>query len=503
MIYKLRKSGVIFSPLLLLLIIMPVIIFTTRHFSFEIITNFYSQKTFNVLLNTLTQSTISVAISLLISIIPAIYIATHKTILANLTSHTIFIPFFFPSVSAGIAFSLLLKNTDLNYSLFAITLAHIFYNSPILVKYISDSLRNIDIKQIESAKIDGANNFKIAWYIIIPQITDGLSRGIFLAFTYCFTSFAVILSVGNIKYSTFETAIASSLTGNINFSKAISYFFIQLVILSLINLFLHKKNENIKEYTPIMIKKKNILHLFTFLYLLFEAFIVLHTVIYSFYNNISNSFEISAFLKLFSKEFNENFPVILSILNSLLISIIVAFIATTIAYILLSFRDKFLSYFITGGIAISSAFYAVTLYFLNIIFDIPMSLLLIFGLFVITLPIAYSFMYDNFKNFDYTLIEAALTDGADRFTIFRFIKFPLLKFTIIGTILQVFTIAYGEFTLSFSMKIHNSIPLASITNYNIASKRLLQESAAMSCVNIIIILIVFNTSSWIESKMEN
>ena len=60
---------------------------------------------------------------------------------------------------------------------------------------------------------------------------------------------------------------------------------------------------------------------------------------------------------------------------------------------------------------------------------------------------------------------------------------------------MIFTITYGEFTLSFSMKIQNMLPLSSVVNYSLGSMRLLKESAAMSSLNIIILLLIFNISS--------
>jgi len=65
----------------------------------------------------------------------------------------IFIPFFLPPVSTVIAFSLLFSTSGLLsrlgihipilYTMWAILVAHAFYNSPIFVKYIGAALRTI------------------------------------------------------------------------------------------------------------------------------------------------------------------------------------------------------------------------------------------------------------------------------------------------------------------------------------------------------------------------
>ncbi len=67
-------------------------------------------------------------------------------------------------------------------------------------------------------------------------------------FTYSFTSFAIVLNLGGIKYSTLEVAIATTLKGTLNFSKALSYALIQFIVLTLINIFMSKFEPQSFEY---------------------------------------------------------------------------------------------------------------------------------------------------------------------------------------------------------------------------------------------------------------
>ena len=68
--------------------------------------------------------------------------------------------------------------------------------------------------------------------MILPQIF----RGFILVFTYCFTGFGIILSLGGIRFSTLEVEIASTLMGELNFSKAMIFGMIQFFILIILNL---------------------------------------------------------------------------------------------------------------------------------------------------------------------------------------------------------------------------------------------------------------------------
>lgn len=478
----------------------PLFILGADFFDIKVFKKIFDYKTINILIHTFTQSFLSVLISLIIAIPIAIYNSRNKNLITKLISSTIFIPFFFPSVSTGIAIAQLLKGTDLNYTLFAIIIAHTFYNSPIIVKYLSESIVNLDRDLIDSAKLEGANNLEILLYIILPQIRDGLLRGIFLAFTYCFTSFAVILSVGNITYSTFEVAIYTSMYGKFDIPEAFFYAILQFLFLSIVNVLFFRKKESIviKDYNLKTSEKRNIFN-FTLvtviIYLFFEYGIIIYSILNSFINSSTMTIDLSPFFKLFTHQFNKVYPVIISIIDSLLLSFIAAITATTISIFALETRTKFTDYTILLSLGFSTAFIALMFFYINAKFSVSLIFLLIIGLSLLSIPIGYSFMYDNFINFNRNLIDLAKIDGCSTFKILSQIKFPILRNSIISTFCQLFTIIYGEFTFVFSMKLQNLFPLSSVTNYLISSKRLIQESNAFNTINILIIVIMFILSS--------
>ncbi|HOV14063.1 MAG TPA: ABC transporter permease subunit [Spirochaetota bacterium] len=499
-----KNRDYIFPSFFFIFFLFPIAILGIDFFDFKIIKKLFEVKTFNILINTTIQSSISVFVSLFIGIPIAIYLSKNQNILTKITDSTIFIPFFFPSVATGIAISQLLRGTNLSYSLFSIVLAHVFYNSPIIIKYLSESLRNIDNDLVESAKIDGAGRVRIFFSVIIFQIKDGLLRGVFLAFVYCFTSFAVILSVGNIAYSTFETAIYTSMFAKFDIGEAFFYALFQFTILSLINILFFKKEiiEIPKKYDNFVNKRMKfsfIIFLIIF-YIIFEYGIILNSFYNSLFNTISKSFDLTYFVKLFSIEFNSSFPIIVSIMNSLILSFVVSCISIFISIFALEKRGKLTDFAILLSFGISTTFIALMLYYLHIKFNIDLIILTIIGLSLISIPIAYSFMYDNYKNFDRNLVDLATLDSCNNLKTFIFIKFPIMKYTIISTFFQVFTIIYGEFTLVFSMKIQKIFPLASLTNYLISGKRLMMETNAFNILNILVIILIFLISLRFKEK---
>lgn len=498
-----KNTGSILIFIYCTLSLTPLVIFAVDFFTITGIPGILKYRTLLILKNTLIQSLLSVFFAFMISIPVSVYLSNKNNILTKLADLTIFIPFFFPPVSAGIAISLLLKNTGLNYTLFAVVLAHVFYNTPIMVKYISESLKTLDKEALSAARMDGANEIEIFTRITLPQISDGIFKGGFLVFTYCFVSFAVILSVGPIKYSTFETAIAGALSGSIDLSRAIGYVILQFIIIGIVNFLLPHDTGTCRSYSQTISNKQHtICKLLTLVFVFFEIGIVIYSIAFSFFDPVLKIFDPSPFIKILTPGFNKTFPVVKGIINSLIISGLSALITTSFAYILLTVRNNTTDKIILLSIGISGAMTGVTYYYMNVKFGIPFFILLIAGIISITLPIAYSFMYDNFKHFDSDIIDTAKIDGANRIDIFRFIKFPLLKTTVVGTFLQLFTIAFGEFTISFTMKIQNYIPVASVINYNIGLKRLFRESAAMSSINILIVLTIFTFSNIITRNKD-
>ena len=150
---------------------------------------------------------------------------------------------------------------------------------------------------------------------------------------------------------------------------------------------------------------------------------------------------------------------------------------------------------------ISSAFLGMDLLYLNILYNIPFFILIILGFFLISVPLAYSFLYQPILSFDKKIIEAAKVDGANKLVIFSKIELPLLFSSFLSSFLQIFAIIYGEFTISYTMQIRDYFPLSSIVNYSLSSSRFYREATALSGLNVIIIFITFYLSSLIRKRV--
>lgn len=332
--------------------------------------------------------------------------------------------------------------------------------------------------------------------MILPQTF----KAFVLVFTYCFLSFGIILSLGGIKFSNIEVEIAGSFRGAYNFSYAIYLALFQFIILFSLN---HLTNffddyEISLDHQPA--KTSLFTKIFSILYALVEYLIVAVGIILSFYDYFSGTFTTKFFTKLFSKDFNYDYPIVESLFNSFLIASIVSLIVIFVAYVLLSNYTKFLDRFIFSNMGISAAFLGVSLYYLNVIYDMSMPTLLLIGYIIANVPLAYSFMYHSIVNFPQTINDLTLLDTNNKFIRFYSIKWKLLKNIFISSYLQIFAIVFGEFTIAYTMQIEDIFPLAPIINYNLLAEKLYLESSAFSVLILFAIFFFFVLGEKIKNK---
>ena len=415
-----EKTKIYINVFYALVWFIPLYFFMRDFFKIEDAGIFFERKTLDIVLFSIKQGFYSTMAALAIAIIPAYFAAYEKGIVSRLLHGLLFIPFFFPIISTVTIFSIIFnmeffKGMGILYSLKAIIIANVFYNSPIFIKYISEGLKRVPKELTEALKMEGAGNIRIFFSGQLPLILPQIFRGFILVFTYCFTGFGIILSLGGIRFSTLEVEIASTLMGELNFSKAMIFGMIQffiLIILNLTGVFVKEYElEGEEEY-----KKQNIFFRgYSIVYLFLQYLIVASSFLFSFYNYYTGEFSIKAYMRIFSKSFNEDYEVIRGIMNSIGISAAVSFISIIVIYFIIKNYSRITDVIIFSNLGISGAFLAVALFYLNVLFNIPLLLLLGIGYILVSIPIGYSFMYQYIKKFPVNLLESSLLDCSNGF----------------------------------------------------------------------------------------
>lgn len=193
-----------------------------QSFDFSILTPENIRLTSNVLIFTLYQAFLSTLITLIVGL-PAAYLFARfdfpgKALLRALTA----VPFMLPTVVVAAGFNALLGPRGwLNLGLMnvfgfevpplrfvgtlgAILMAHVFYNTTIIIRVVGSALSQLDPRLEAAARTLGADNRRVWWHVTLPLLRPSLLAAGMLVFLFDFTSFGVILLLGGPGFATLE-----------------------------------------------------------------------------------------------------------------------------------------------------------------------------------------------------------------------------------------------------------------------------------------------------------
>ncbi|HET9589486.1 MAG TPA: iron ABC transporter permease [Anaerolineales bacterium] len=168
---------------------------------------------------TFYQAALSTLLTLLLGL-PAAYLFARyefrgKSLLRALTA----VPFMLPTVVVAAGFNALLgprglvQNLLPSFSfefvgtLWAILIAHVFYNTTIIIRVVGNALSSIDPKLEQAARSLGADPRRVWWHVTLPLLRPALLAASLLVFLFDFTSFGVILLLGGPQFATLEVEI--------------------------------------------------------------------------------------------------------------------------------------------------------------------------------------------------------------------------------------------------------------------------------------------------------
>ncbi|MCZ2126821.1 MAG: iron ABC transporter permease [Anaerolineales bacterium] len=177
------------------------------------------QIIYRVSLFTFYQATLSTLLTFALGLPSAVLFSKFsfkgKSLLRALTA----VPFMLPAVVVAAAFNSLfsykfsssifqvfnLQPATFNFLL--ILLAHTFYNTTIVVRIVGNALAQLDPRMEASARVLGADGFRVGREIIFPLLRPALISSALLVFMFDFTSFGVILLLGGLNFATLEVEI--------------------------------------------------------------------------------------------------------------------------------------------------------------------------------------------------------------------------------------------------------------------------------------------------------
>ncbi|MEU9335346.1 iron ABC transporter permease [Streptomyces sp. NPDC048290] len=169
-----------------------------------------------VLWFTTWQALASTALTLLIALPGAYVFARLDFPGKQLLRAVVTVPFVLPTVVVGTAFLALLGRgglldawwgVRLDTTVWAILLAHVFFNYAVVVRTVGGLWAQLDPRQEEAARMLGASPFAAWRRVTLPALGPAVAAAALMVFLFTFTSFGVVQILGGPTFATLEVEI--------------------------------------------------------------------------------------------------------------------------------------------------------------------------------------------------------------------------------------------------------------------------------------------------------
>lgn len=171
------------------------------------------------------QATVSAGLTLALALPVAYVLACYEFRGKAALEALITVPFVLPTIVVAVAFTALLgpqgvANDALRSvfgfdeppirllnTIWAILIAHVFYNVALAARIVSVSWARLDTRLEDAAAMLGAGKVTTFLRVTLPLLRTPMLAAASLVFLFCFTSFGVVLILGGSQFGTLETEI--------------------------------------------------------------------------------------------------------------------------------------------------------------------------------------------------------------------------------------------------------------------------------------------------------
>ena len=398
------------------------------------------------------------------------------------------IPFILPTVVTAAAFNALLGPRGwinmfwmsvtgstipairLMNTIWIILLAHVFYNTSVVIRIVGNSWVQIDTRLEGAARTLGASPWRTFWEITFPQLRPSILSASLLIFLFDFTSYGVVFLLGGPKFRTIEVEIYQQALQMLNLPSAGFLSILQILVTVTITIIDKQLSKTSKQSRAPRISGENIrkpatrfekiivpvIVAFLLLFLLTPLAALIFRSFYVFSSEgvktaIDPGWTFAYYWQLFVNERNSIFyvPPIDAIGNSLVTAILASIIALMIGLLIIiggnrySWTNKAESLFM---IPIGTS--AVTLGLGYLLFfgrNIQNVFLIPFAHSLIALPFVIRSLKPSIVNIPASLRQSAAILGASPIKVFLEVDLPILFRGIVNGFIFSFTISLGEF----------------------------------------------------------
>ncbi|WP_329597238.1 iron ABC transporter permease [Streptomyces pseudovenezuelae] len=170
----------------------------------------------HVLWFTTWQALVSTALTLLVALPGAYVFARFDFPGKQVLRAVVTVPFVLPTVVVGTAFLALVGRgglldewwgVRLDTTVWAILLAHVFFNYAVVVRTVGGLWAQLDPRQEEAARMLGASRLRAWRTVTLPALGPAVAAAALMVFLFTFTSFGVVQILGGPTFSTLEVEI--------------------------------------------------------------------------------------------------------------------------------------------------------------------------------------------------------------------------------------------------------------------------------------------------------
>jgi thiamine transport system permease protein len=192
----------------------------------------------HVLWFTTWQALASTALTLLIALPGAYVFARFDFPGKQVLRAVVTVPFVLPTVVVGTAFLALVGRgglldewwgVRLDTTVWAILLAHVFFNYAVVVRTVGGLWAQLDPRQEEAARMLGASRLTAWRTVTLPALAPAVAAAALMVFLFTFTSFGVVQILGGPTFSTLEVEIYRQTSEIFDLSTAAVLTMIQFV----------------------------------------------------------------------------------------------------------------------------------------------------------------------------------------------------------------------------------------------------------------------------------
>ena len=189
-----------------------------------------------VLWFTLWQAVASTALTLAVGLPGAAMLARLGPKARRVVRALITVPFVLPTVVVAGAFEAVFDRfgldsgaVSLHHTVWAILLAHVFFNYAVVVRTVGSWWAGLDGRNADAAAILGATPARAFLHVTWPLLRPAVAAAAAVTFLFSFTSFGVILILGGPTRATVETEIYRYAVTRLDFDTAAALALCQLV----------------------------------------------------------------------------------------------------------------------------------------------------------------------------------------------------------------------------------------------------------------------------------